>query len=151
MNRYYLDMDKVMVNGTGESLCKHQELDNGIHQFTFFADDRSAVDEWAAHIEQLQINGKWYGKGVMRLLLDSRASGQLPMRYLFECLSDYNREYEHLRLKAPEIRMAYVHDDSIAILEIFNLFAGLMPVPTQARFFSDHEIEAAKVWLLADE
>ena len=131
------------------ALCQCQERDNGVFEFTFFADDYHAVDQWADRIEQLQLAGKWYGKSVVRLLLDTRNSGQLPLRYLFECLSDYNREYPHLQ--PPHVRLAYVHSSSFTMLDVFKMFATLLPVPTVAEFFTEDEYDDAMNWVLADD
>lgn len=127
----------------------HRSLENGVHEFRFLEPTRDAVDEWANHLEQLQLQGHWYGRETVRLILDTRQSGSLPIRYLFECLSDYNREYAHL--KPPKVRIAYVHAPSQIILPIFSTFADLMPVPTKARFFEADAYDQALAWLHSEE
>lgn len=128
--------------------CLYTELPDGVHQFTFHETSREAVDEWTNHLEQLQLAHKWYGKGIVRLMLDARA-GSLPIRYLFECLSDYNREYAELT--PPHVRMAYVYGEESQMLSIFASFADLMPVPTRAAFFKSEEFDKALGWLKTEE
>ncbi|QPC82215.1 hypothetical protein G4Y79_21405 [Phototrophicus methaneseepsis] len=129
-------------------LCLCEELDNGVFQFTFKDEGHAAVNEWTNHIERLQLDGKWYGRDKVYLMLDTRESGQLPLRYLFECLGDYNREYP--RLVPPQVRLAYLYPASFTMLDVFKLFATLLPVPTVAEFFQEDAYQDAMNWLLAD-
>lgn len=131
------------------ALCQCHTLNNGVFEFTFFADNHHAVDQWANLIEQLQLEGKWYGQPVVRLLMDTRESGQLPLRYLFECLSDYNREYPHLQ--PPHVRLAYVHSSAFTMLDVFKMFATLMPSPTAAEFFDETQYDQAVSWVLSND
>lgn len=128
------------------SLCQYQQTDDGVHRFTFEAGTREAVRAWAHELEQVQLAGQWYGKEHVRVLLDARQAIDLPIRYLFECLSDYNREYPDL--KPPHVRMAYLHNSETIILSIFYMFAELLAEEVTVEFFTDKQ--AALAWVQAD-
>lgn len=124
---------------------RYQELNSGVHHFTFEADGHAAVDAWAHQIEQLQLAGKWYGLPLVRMVIDARKTPQIPIRYFFECLSDYNREYPGL--KPPSLQIAFIHDPNTVVLSIFHSFAELMSTPVEARYFPSHQDDAALKWL----
>lgn len=121
------------------------QLNENIHKFTFDSEGREAVDEWAQEIERIQLEGHWYGQPLVRLLLDARDVADVPVRYLFECLSDYNREYE--QLMPPRVRLAYIHNAETPMLSIFHTFATLLSTPVDAAFFSADEVESAWEWI----
>lgn len=130
-----------MVNSP---LCLHQTLDNQTHSFILHEGSRKAVDVWAHHIEQLQIDRKWYGLGHIRLLVDAREAKGLPIRYLFEMLSDYNRAYEGL--EPPHITLAYLRNPDTVILDVYHMMAEYFEPPLTVQFFTDEA--RAKNWLI---
>lgn len=134
------------MNQPAMHLCQYRHADDGTHAFTFEAGTREAVRAWAHELEQVQLAGNWYGKERVRVLLDARRAVDLPIRYLFECLSDYNREYPDL--KPPRVRMAYLHDSETIILSIFYMFAELLAEEVTVEFFTDKA--EALAWLQAD-
>jgi hypothetical protein len=125
------------------NLCVHQPQSDNQHHFTFRSGTRQAVREWLNRLETIQLKGKWYGKDRVYLLLDARQAVDLPVRYLFECLSDYNREYPDLQ--PPSVRIAYLHHPDTIVLSIYYLFAELMDSSVTVEFFSDEA--AALDWL----
>lgn len=129
-------------------LCWYREKQDGILEFVFEQTGREAINAWAAQLEALQLAGKWYGQGQVRVLLDVRGV-ELPVRYLFECLSDYNRAYNNLI--PPHVRLAYVHKPETIILDIYRMFAELMSTPCTAEFFAADRYPDAINWLLVAE
>lgn len=125
------------------------ERQEEVHYFTFENEGREAVDQWAAQVEQLQLDGKWYGKDIVRLVLDARHSANIPIRYLFECLSDYNREYPHLT--PPYVRLAFIHSDNTVVLSIFRSFSEMSSTPMSVEFFSESDHAAALDWVKRNE
>lgn len=125
------------------SLCVHQELNANTHTFTFMEGSREAVKAWANHIEQLQVAQKWYGHDDVYLLVDARNAIGLPIRYLFEILSDYNRSYTDL--EAPKVTMAFVRSPDTVILDVYHMMAELFEPPLTVQFFTDNE--RARRWL----
>lgn len=129
-----------MVNSP---LCLHSALDTHTHTFILNEGSREAVDVWAEHIEQIQIDHQWYGLEHVRLLVDAREANGLPMRYLFEILSDYNRSYEHL--DPPRITLAYLHDPATIILDVYHMMAEFFDPPLTVQYFTDED--RARQWL----
>jgi hypothetical protein len=125
------------------ALCEYQMLDTTQHRFTFQEGSREAVKAWAHHIEQLQLDRHWYNTGHLKLLVDSRNAVDLPIRYLFEMLSDYNRAYPDL--EAPRVTMAYLRSPDTAILEIYQMMAELFEPPLTVQFFLEED--KARRWL----
>lgn len=117
------------------SNCEYHLRSDGIHEFVFKADERASIDAWVHILEQIQLAGQWYGKPQVTLLLDARHASHLPIRYLFECLSDYNRAYPSL--KPPAVVIGYVHSPTAVILSIYYTLAELMAQPTTIQFFTE--------------
>lgn len=135
-----------MTTPIDESLCYHQPLADNVHKFVFVTNTREAIQEWAQHIERLQLAHRWYNRGHIRLLLDARTIREFPIRYLFEVLSDYNRAYPEL--EPPHLTMGFLHHPDTPILSIFYQFADLLHPPLMLRFFTD-ESQALR-WLQVD-
>lgn len=119
----------------------------GIILSQFHSAERSAVDEWTRWIEAYQLQGLWYGKNIIHLLVDCRSIDKPPIRYFLECLSDYNREYP--QLKPPKVRLAYVHAEQTNILAVFMVLADLIE-GLEAEFFPASAYAQAKTWLLSN-
>ncbi|MEL6404090.1 MAG: hypothetical protein AAFV98_04825 [Chloroflexota bacterium] len=129
------------------SLCKYEALEPAnTHSFIFTEGSRGAVKAFAQRIESLQVSGKWYGKGTVFLLLDAQSALGLPIRYLFEIISDYNRVYPDL--DPPHIKMAFVRSPDTVILDIYHMMAELFEPPLTVQFFT--ESDRAERWLLTD-
>lgn len=133
-----------MVNSP---LCLHEALDNQTHTFTITDGTRDAVDDWAHHIEVLQVNHAWYGLGHVRLLIDAREAIGLPIRYLFEVLSDYNRSYDGL--VPPRITLAYLRSADTVILDVYHMMAEYFEPSLTVQFFTDED--RARQWLLQSQ
>lgn len=130
--------------------CAYRHLAHNVHEFVFLEANHQAVDEWASILETIQLAGNWYGQNTVRIILDTRQAGQLPIRYMFECLSDYNREYAYL--KAPQLRMAILYNtESSIMLPIFTTFAEMMRSPVKTAFFTDADVDKSMLWLLSDD
>lgn len=125
------------------ALCEHQVLEDKSHRFSFQAGNREAVQAWAHHIEQMQLKHKWYNTGHIKILVDARHAVELPIRYLFEMLSDYNRAYPNL--EAPRVTMAYLRSADTPILEIYQMMAELFEPPLTVQFFLEED--KAERWL----
>jgi hypothetical protein len=125
------------------ALCEHQRVSDTMHTFLFHDDSREAVQEWASHIEQLQLAQEWYNKGQINLLLDAREAVNLPIRYLFEMLSDYNRIYPGL--EAPRLKLAYLRSPETIVLDVYSMMAELFEPPLTVQFFTD--VSKARAWL----
>lgn len=132
-----------MTHDEIQPLCRHQQRAALEHEFTFQASNREAVQEWAYLIEQLQLQKLWYNQEHLRLLLDARAAKELPLRYLFELLSDYNRSYPGL--EAPSLSIAYLHDPQAVILSIYEMIPELLSPPVTVKYFTDEA--SATDWL----
>jgi len=131
------------MNPAADSLCQYRHISNDLHEFLFHDNSRDAIKAWANHVEQLQLKRAWYGKSLVRLLLDARKTPDLSLRFLFEMLSDYNRPYP--QLVPPQVRIAYLHNSDTKILSVYYQFAELMKQPTSIEFFKDKD--AALSWL----
>jgi hypothetical protein len=132
-----------MMNTINVALCEHQTLDEHNHHFVFHAGNREAVDVWAQHIENLQLSRQWYDKGHIKLLIDAREAINLPIRYLFEIMSDYNRAYPDL--EPPRLTMAFLRSTDTVILDVYLMMTELFEPPLTVQFFTDEE--RAKRWL----
>ncbi|MCS6835985.1 MAG: STAS/SEC14 domain-containing protein [Anaerolineae bacterium] len=115
----------------------------------FFSSSREAIDEWMSIIEKWQVRGLWYGRQVVRLLVDASQVKGLPLRYLLECLADYNRAYPGLQ--APNVRLAYLYSADERVPSVFSLVARLMSNTLQADYFPREQLEAARAWLLSND
>lgn len=115
------------------TLCTHTEMRENQHKFVFHSSNRDALKAWANHIEQLQLQRKWYNRAQVSLLLDVRSSSGLSVRVFFEYLSDYNRPYA--QLKPPKVRIAFVHGTDFEVKDVYQQFADLMTTPTEIGFF----------------
>jgi hypothetical protein len=127
-------------------LCTYHRGADDLHEFTFRTGSREAVRAWLDRLEKIQLAGEWYGKDAVYVLLDARQAVDLPIRSLFECLSDYNREYPDL--KPPSVRMAYLHHPDTIVLSIYYLFAELLDSSVTVEFFDDER--EARAWLQSD-
>jgi hypothetical protein len=134
-----------MDQSTKNALCEHHALSDKAHEFVFRTDSRDAVQAWANHIEGLQLAQTWYNKGQIEILLDARDAINLPIRYLFEMLSDYNRSYPNL--EAPRVKMAYLRSPETVVLDIYSMMAELFEPPLTVQFFTDEN--KARAWLQA--
>lgn len=123
------------MSHTHHNPCDYHPHEGSIHVFTFRSSDRSAIDAWVDILEDIQLQGRWYGKPKVSLLLDARQASYLPLRYLFECLSDYNRAYPDLT--PPRVQMAYIHSPTAVILSIYYTLAELMAQPVTVEFFTE--------------
>ncbi len=132
-----------MTREETQPLCEHQQVTALEHEFVFQASNRAAVQEWAYLIEQLQLQRLWYNQKHLRLLLDARKAKELPLRYLFELLSDYNRSYPDL--EAPSLTIAYLHDPQTVILSIYEMIPELLSPPVTVKYFTDEA--TARAWL----
>jgi hypothetical protein len=125
------------------ALCEYQALEPNLHRFTFQEASREAIQAWAHHIEQLQLKRQWYNTSHVKLLVDARHAIDLPVRYLFEMLSDYNRAYPDL--EAPRVSLAYLRSPDTPILEIYQMMAELFEPPLTVQFFLEED--KASRWL----
>lgn len=121
----------------------------GIYTCVFLSASRDAIDDWMSIIEEWQVRGLWYGREVIRFLVDSTQVSGLPLRYLLECLADYNRVYSSLQ--APNVRLAYLYSSQERVPAVFSLVARLMNDTLQADYFLQERVEAARAWLLSND
>ena len=133
----------VMKKSVNSGLCKHRKVSETTHDFVFPEGTREAVKAWADHIENLQLQQVWYNTGQMNILIDARSAIDLPIRYLFEMLSDYNRGYPNL--EAPHVKMAYLRSPDTVVLDIYQMMAELFDPPLTVQFFTDED--KARTWL----
>jgi hypothetical protein len=132
-----------MDQSANNALCEHRTVSDKAHEFVFRGENRDAVQAWANHIEQLQLAQTWYNKGQIDMLLDAREAINLPIRHLFEVLSDYNRSYPNL--EAPRVKMAYLRSPETVVLDIYSMMAELFEPPLTIQFFTDEA--KARAWL----
>lgn len=132
-----------MSQTAGMLLCHYHEGANQVHHFVFSDSTRAALQQWANHLEQLQLRRVWYNRAQVYLLLDTRAGMEFPLRHVFEIIADYNRSYP--QLDAPQIVMAVLHHSKTSILEIYPMMAELLQPPLKLQFFTDSK--AAEQWL----
>lgn len=136
-----------MMNTVDSSLCVYEKLDEHSHMFMMAEGTREAVKTMAHYIEQIQVAHEWYGREQIRLLVDARSAVGLPIRYLFELLSDYNRAYPNL--EPPRLKLALVRSPDAVILDIYHMMAELFEPPLTVQFFIDED--RAKRWLLESD
>lgn len=124
-------------------LCHYRKLGHDTHVFTFMQGTRAAIQQWATHIEAIQLAREWYNTGMIYLLLDARQAPTFPIRAMFEVLSDYNRAYP--QLTPPQIHLAFVRHPQTDVLDIYPMMAELLDPPVNLSFFT--EDVAAEQWL----
>jgi len=123
------------------------EDSQGIYTCVFHSSEREAIDQWMAIIEDWQVKGLWYGREQVYLLVDASQVKGLPLRYLLECLADYNRVYPGLQ--PPHVRLAYLYAPQERVPAVFSLVARLMNDRLQADYFESNQEEQARAWLLS--
>jgi len=135
-------MDQV-----NNELCTRRAINDNTHAFVMSGGTRDAVKAMANHIEELQLARQWYGIDQIRMLVDAREAVGLPIRYLFEILSDYNRAYPDL--EPPGLKLAFLRSPDTVILDIYHMMAELFDPPLSIQFFIDED--AAKRWLMKSD
>jgi hypothetical protein len=127
----------IIMESVNTALCDYQAIDKNSHRFILQEGNREAVKAWAHQLEQLQLARQWYNTGHVKLLLDARQATELPIRNLFETLSDYNRSYPDL--EAPRVSLAYLRNPDTPILEIYQMMAELFEPPLSVQFFLEED------------
>jgi hypothetical protein len=79
--------------------CEYYHHHDGIHEFRFTLPSREAVDIWLAYMEGIYEQAA--DRNAVRLLIDIRQSGLLPMTYMFSRVKQWVSQY-------PERRNTYL-------------------------------------------
>lgn len=126
-------------------LCEYHPVTDKIHEFTFHAGGREAIEQWKQRLQDVFQQHPRHHPETVLMLLDVRDCARMPMRYLFECLDDYRR------LSAPlmPVRIACVCGPDARLMSLFKEFETMLSSSIQARFF-DQDYAAARAWLLSD-
>ena len=149
MQNYHIDTSggiqtKIMVNNTLHApLCSHVRLANGIHTFVFQESSRAAVDQWIDYMDD--ILGIWSFDNPVRLSLDTRYSGALPIVYMTLCLRDLFANYD----KRPCLRIALISDQG-ALMILVQMLAQITSSDDQnvVQYYQAREDVDAIQWLL---
>lgn len=116
----------------------HTKRDDGVDVFIFHKNDRNAIDEWIPYIRELYHSTPDGEK--INILMDIRASGALPVQYLFRSLKDLS----DANPGRPSVRLAALMQDSILRTVVDSLMRIIMRNDELRYFDTDEE---ATEWL----
>jgi hypothetical protein len=133
------------------SRCIYQRLDNGIQEFIFLQSSHAAVDEFIDHLQWIKDNEPNYQSDqTTRVLMDTCASGALPMYYIAKRANEWTRQ-QPAAMQARHTRTAQLYKASGAYVTIArNLGKVFSNKHFRQEYFHDDR-EAAIAWLLKDD
>lgn len=112
-----------------------------IHTFVFSESSAAALDAWFAQMEEIYTSLQDSDK--LRLLLDIRISGTLPLAYSF---SRGTRWANNLHVH-PQSRLAFVHHPDYMLSLASTFFRTLNWKHLKVQFFADSAEADALLWL----
>ena len=132
--------------------CQFTDLNNGIWNFTFTEASNRAVDEWYAWQSYLKETTPPKDDKRVRMLLDMRKSGAIPLLYSLQQGRDWRKKYTDLHTIRLQIALllkqfpSYQQPYIKLIKDGVNIFT-MAQVEVEI-FFEDEQ--TAINWLLAD-
>ena len=132
--------------------CQFTDLNNGIWNFNFTETSNRAVDEWYEWQSYLKETTPPKDDKRVRMLLDMRTSGVLPMLYTLQQGRDWRRKYPDLHNFQVQIALllkqfpSYQQPYIKLIKDGVNIFTMAQ---VEVEVFFDVEKQAID-WLLAD-
>ena len=85
--------------------CQFADLNNGIWQFTFGESSNRAVDEWYSWQSYLKETVTPREDKRVRMLLDMRKSGALPLLYALQQGRDWRKKYSDINTFRVQIAL----------------------------------------------
>jgi len=135
---------KPMVNNTlRKPLCLHIRQANSIHSFVFREASRAAVDQWIDYMDD--ILGTSPFDRPLRISLDTRESGTLPVAYQAQRLHDLFCNYD----QRPLMRIALVSNQG-ALMLLIQMLAQITASDDQnvIQYYQAVDDADAEGWLL---
>lgn len=125
--------------------CVYTHLENGIHAFRFVRADHAAVDQWFTGL--VQANAVTPKGETQRVLMDLRASGLPPIRYM---VSSGRKFFAENPNQPTRVRSAYLVSPSVLVSIAQSLLATFRQTGAQRRFFDVEDESVAIDWLLEE-
>jgi hypothetical protein len=85
--------------------CQFTDLKNGIWKFTFVEATNRAVDEWYEWQSYLKMTASDTANQRVRMLLDMRKSGTLPLLYTLQQGRDWRKKYPDINTFQVQIAL----------------------------------------------
>lgn len=130
--------------------CQFADLNNGIWQFTFSESSNRAVDEWYSWQNYLKETITPPQDNRVRMLLDMRKSGALPLLYTLQQGRDWRKKYSDINTFRVQIALllkqfpSYQQSYIKLIKDGVNIFT-MSQVEVEVFFDDQHQ---AVDWLL---
>lgn len=123
--------------------CQHTPLRHGIHYFEFLVSSNQAIDEWFEALEGIYTQASSSG-ATIKLLLDVRPSGLLPMTYI----NRVGRQWIATHPVHQDIRIAVLHTSGfpVSVAQNFTRVIGASS-KHRVQFFSEKQKTDAMAWL----
>jgi hypothetical protein len=126
-----------------ETVCAHQLLKNGIHQFAFAEATRKAWEEFLAQITEIIETRE--NDDTLRILMDLTV-GTLPLSHVSRTGMAWDRQNKD----RPATRAVILHGDNL-LLALVDATIKMMRIKNSAmRLMHVKKRDDAIVWLLAD-
>lgn len=118
--------------------CIFRTRDDGIHEFTFLKSERAAIDQYITHLTNLFSGPKRQER--VRILIDLRESGALPLPYLFQ----RSREFIANTPNLSTTQMAIVYGGGLMTSVTDAFFRALRLEILRVRWFSNENYHGAE-------
>lgn len=102
--------------------CIFRTRDDGIHEFTFLKSERAAVDQYITHLTHLFASPKRQDR--VKILIDLRESGALPLPYLFQRSREFIANTPNL--SATQMAIVYGGGLMTSVTDAFFRHCGWM-------------------------
>jgi len=133
------------------SKCIYQTLDGGIQEFVFQQASHAAVDEFIDHLTWMAVNDPTYRNSTtIRILMDTRQSGALPMYYIAKRASEWSRS-QPLDKQNRLARTAQLYTASSAYVTIARNLSKVFSSKNAKQEYFQNDRDAALAWLLKDD
>lgn len=121
--------------------CAYQYRQDHIHEITFYASSRDAVDEWIGNLDVIYA----YEEKAPLLLIDFTRSGLPPVGYFLTRL----RQWQHQNPRAHLGRCAVVYEGNMMLLSLLKSTMLVLGVAVQKRtqLFNSYAYTQAVDWL----
>lgn len=124
--------------------CLHQHyLTNHIHKLVLQNNSKAAVDDALMHLTRILDEHPIDEQ--LKILIDAR-KGVPPLQYFFTEL----RKVYGAREQLPEIRAAYIYEESV-VLSVLQMFFNALRMNASRRFMKGGTELEAQEWLLSNE
>jgi hypothetical protein len=113
------------------------------HELIFHRADNRVVDEMGIYLVQLYQRPS---SEKIRLLLDTRSPGGLPVIYSYQKMRELIKQYP----KRPPMRYAFLSDNRVDLMGIVRSTVLALNPNVDANYFGPGQREAAIAWITRD-